>query len=95
MSEHTRDITKISVALRNLKWVPMDASQDWFDGAILLAAVPVCKYKRAADTSHEWEYEYSIVRIACDENYFSVQLHDGNDWGWELSDVDWYVIVRE
>ena len=95
MSEHKPDRSMIAGPLDKLAWQPMDATHEWWDGAILLVAVPVCAYRRGCHTDQEWYYEYSVVRIACDEHYFSVMLHDGNDWGWELSDVDWYVTIQE
>lgn len=94
VSDHQPDKSKIVGPLANLLWQPMDATHEWWDGAILLVAVPVCKYQRAYHP-RDWDYEYAVLRISCDEHYISVAHDGGADWGWELSDVDWYVVIRD
>jgi hypothetical protein len=96
VSEHKPDRSKIAKPLAVLTWQPMDASQEWFDGTDLLVAVPVCgnQHSRALNVQ-KWSYEYYVVRVHCDEGYFNVAMTDNGDWGWELEDCDWYVLIRE
>ena len=47
---------------------------------------------RAVD---DWFYEYSVIVIRCDEDFFDIETADGNDWGWDLDCVDFYVILGE
>ena len=47
---------------------------------------------RAVD---DWFYEYSVIVIRCDEDFFDIETADGNDWGWDLDCIDFYVILSE
>lgn len=87
---HEPDITKIPESLRTLDWKLMDPSKTWWDGQLLLVALPICDNK---DTS-KWWYEFHVVTISCDEDFFKVELA-GDPWGWELNDADYYVTIRK
>ncbi len=87
---HEPDITKIPESLRALDWKPMAPSTMWWDGQLLLVALPICDNK---DTS-KWWYEFHVVTIECDEDYFAVKLA-GEPWNWELNDADYYVVIKK
>jgi len=89
---HQPDITKIPESLRALDWKPMPSYPDneWWDGQVLLVSLPICDDK----DRRKWWYEFHVVTIECDEDYFKVKL-DGEPWGWELDDADYYVVIRK
>ena len=41
-----------------------------------------------------WRYEMAVVTVCCDEHYFMVEV-DGEPWGWEIYDVDFYLVLRD
>jgi len=86
---HEPDLNKIPESLRPLAWQPMYLNREWSDGQTLLVAVPV-RNGRGSD----WHYEFSIVRIAIDVEYFRV-LEADETWGWDLDDADYFVEVRK
>ena len=85
---HAPDLTRIPESLRGLNWLPMSAGREWPDGQLLLAAVTV----RTQPDCEPWRYELAIVRIDADVDYLRVTL-DGEAWGWDLTDVDFFVEV--
>lgn len=86
---HKPDITKIPRSFFALDWKPMDLDREWEDGQILLVAVPV----RHDPQREPWQYEFDVVHINCDIDYFRLEV-DGETWGWEIGDVDYYVEIR-
>jgi hypothetical protein len=87
---HTPDITKIPKPLQPLDWQRFENTPDtlWSDGQELLVAVPVCQRDK-----EQWQYEISVIRIRCDEDYFAVTC-EGDPWGWDLDDIEFYVVIR-
>lgn len=66
-------------------WRKAEPSQQFYDNDQLLVAVPVkCRH------GGKDYWEYSVVIVACDEEHFSMNTHDGG-WGWEWSDVEWWI----
>ena len=90
MTEHKSDLTRIPKPLRSLDWQPME-EKSWYNCDELLVAVPIMD--RRPNPSHPWVYEFAVVRISFNEDSFDVSL-DGEIWGWELSDCDYYVLIR-
>lgn len=86
-SGHAADRAKLPAVLRELPWKLMADHEldEWFDGEVLLVAVPVNNHDKKS-----WFYEISVIRIECDEDYFTVSLH-GESWGWTFSDIEWFV----
>jgi len=80
---------KLPSVLRNISWNLYTEGQLFYDGQCLLVAVPVCN--RTTHPNGEWHYELSIVHVRCDEDYFSIRDSCGDDWGWEASDIEWWV----
>ena len=37
-------------------------------------------------------YEFAVVTVNCDEDGVSVNL-DGEPWGWEICDIDFFVRI--
>jgi len=94
-AEHKPDPSRLPSCVSG--WQPMDTKRLWTDGTQLLVAVPVNSRirnsrMRAVD---DWFYEYSVIVIRCDEDYFDIETADGDDWGWDLDSVDFYVILSE
>lgn len=83
--KHVPDLKKLPKGLQQLDWKTIEEGQLWEDGSQILVAVPVCGVKK-----DEWYYELSILAIHCDSEYFAVTCQD-EAWGWDLSDVDFYV----
>ena len=80
------------------EWLPMDPNRYWQDGMQLLCAVPICNRLNDRMVEHpdnNWHWEYDVVVIRCDENYFNLENNNGDTWGWELSDVEFYIILSE
>lgn len=86
--KHVPDKRRLPPSLQGLEWMVIDPQQEWIDGTAILVAVPVCD--RWAKSNDDWSYEISVVNIHCDEHYFSLTCQ-GEPWGWELSEVDFYV----
>ena len=74
----------------------MDLKRLWNDGTQLLVAVPVNNVIRnTLARGPDWYYEFSVIVIRCDEDFFDIESTDGDAWGWELDCVDFYVILSE
>lgn len=92
---HMRDIRKIPYPLHALPW-QLGHPNFLFDGETYLFAVPVCD--RDGDPGGKWHYELSVVDVFVDDGSMgspTVSYRvDGNPWGWEPSDADFYVQLR-
>lgn len=75
------------------EWLPMDSTRLWEDCTQILVAVPVQNRLRSdpRKADGDWCYEFSVVVIKCDVDYFAVETHDGESWGWDLDSVDFYI----
>jgi hypothetical protein len=98
---HQPDITRIPNSLLSLDWQPVTPETEWYDGMLVMFAVPVCHYHRMRARSPEqlpWRYEFVVVAISVyDNSQGGVSMScevDGNPWGWEPCDADWYVVIR-
>ena len=80
------DIGRIPSPIRELSWKQMRSNIEWYDGQELLVAVPV-------NSCTGWRYELSLVICHCDDEDCWVTCED-EVWGWELSDVEWFVTIR-
>lgn len=89
--KHRPERSKIPPSLQSLAWVERSDDDVYLDGSVLLAAVPV--YKDSSQPDAGWYYAFDVVHIACDVDYFAVECND-EPWGWNMSDVDWYVVIR-
>ena len=92
---HVPDASRLPGAVG--QWLPMDLKRLWEDATQILVAVPVCSRirntrKRAED---DWYYEFSVICIRCDEEYFECETSDGDAWGWDLHSVDWYIQLSQ
>lgn len=89
---HTPDASKIPDVLHGVPWrkVEKPSDIDISDGMSLLAAVPVCKDSGKPEAG--WFYELSVIDVSCDEDCQSVCCQ-GDPWGWDLDDIDWYVVL--
>lgn len=87
---------RIPKALQGLDW-QYGTIEDFTNGDELLVAVGICIDKFGRHTtlkkSDDWRYEFSIVTIEADEDYYRITL-DGDSWGWERDDVEWYIRIR-
>src|SRR6056297_1948595 len=92
---HQPDKTKLPQALQCVVWHPITSTMDLddmdiSDGMAVLVAVPVCDDPGQPDAG--WHYELSVVDVGCDEHYLSLCVQ-GDPWGWDLDDADWYVVL--
>ncbi len=71
-------------------WKRFDKSDVFEDGSQLLVAVPI---NDRHSTKRKWYYEYSVVVVKCDEDFFDLECND-ESWGWSIFDVDFYVLLR-
>lgn len=72
-----------------LPWKPReDHPELFFDGDQYLVALQCGR----DGGPHYWEY--SVVRIYCDEDYFQVDCND-EPWGWQWEDVEFYIRLSE
>lgn len=85
--QHLPDKSKLPKSLITLDWQPLP--KEWLDGDKFLVAVPVCTDDKKPEG--EWYYDIEVVSIRCDEDSFEVLDSYGEDWGWEIYDVDWMV----
>jgi hypothetical protein len=77
-------------------WQQMDTKRLWNDGTQIIVAVPVChRVPASGPVGDDWCYEFSVVVIRCDEDFFDIETSDGDDWGWDLDCVDFYAILSE
>ena len=90
MSEHKPDLAKIAPPLQSLDWQPIDPARKWWDGTVLLLAVPIL-YPSPAD----FRYEYVVVGVLCDDRHGFEVYCEGELWGRDLDDADWYVVISE
>ena len=65
------------------QWQPIPQDAAWEDGTQLLVAVPIVGDK-------DWYYEYSVIEIKCDEDYFELECNQDH-WGWTWHDIDFYI----
>jgi hypothetical protein len=86
---HAVDIARIPVAIRHLAWEVRVVDTEWADGERLLVAVPICKNSNRPEDG--WYYEFSVVQISCDNDDWTVRLSTGDDWGWSMFEVDFFV----
>lgn len=96
---HQPDITRIPTSLLSLEWLPVTPETKWYDGMVVLFAVPVRHRRYLRLDAMQWHYELAIVDISVYENSqgansMSCEV-DGERWGWEPQDADWYVVIRE
>lgn len=90
-------------ALSALAWEPMTDETEFFDGDVILAAVGVCwpkgqnlpsHVRHHAPNGHDWYYELNVVHLSCDaETPLSAEVN-GDAWGWELEDIDFFVRIK-
>lgn len=91
---HDGTLDKIPQSLRGLNWQQMRLNDP--DGPAfyitdkLLVAVPVMH--DSSDRSKGWSYEFYVITLDGDEDGCSATV-DGDPWGWELEDVEWFVRI--
>ena len=78
-------------------WIELnDELRDSFEfshGSVWLMAVPICKLRRRAQPSTEWEYELAAGTIDGDGPLRL--LVDREPWGWDWSDVEYMAPLRK
>lgn len=96
------DFNRIPHTLADLDWQETSENledNNWFDGDVLLCAVPVCRATPShARSQHDskspyWAYEFAVVTVYSDEDTFHLQL-DQEYWGWEWDDMDFFVRIQ-
>lgn len=90
-TEHMPDDSRIPATLQSLDWKPYEPGMEHYDGQLLLCAVPVHNNRHMR--KGQWVYEFSIVRIECDEHYLHLVV-EGDRWGWELDCIDYFVEIK-
>lgn len=54
----------------------------WYDGDRLLVIVETNQGR-----------EISVVHISCDDDFFSLTDSNGEAWGWEITDIEWWALL--
>jgi hypothetical protein len=70
-------------------WLQPHPATTYEDQSQLLVAVPVCN--RFSDG---WHYEYEVVTVCCDSDYFSLEDANGDAWGWSYDDIDFFAVLN-
>lgn len=91
MSEHMPDSQRIPKSLQSLDWKVYEPGTEHWDGQKLVVAVPVHNNRHMR--KGQWVYEFSVVRIECDETFFRLTV-EGDPWGWDLDSIDYYVEIN-
>lgn len=65
-------------------WTEYQDGTLFYDGDQLIVAMPLVGH------GDSWYYKFEVVTVRCDEDYFSVEDCNGDSWGWELCDCDYY-----
>lgn len=88
MSNHIPDGSRLPKCVTG--WKPTDDPNATFEnGSQLLVALPMHeKYHKS-----KWRYDYVVVIVDCDEETFSLRTVDGDYWGYEILDADFYVVL--
>lgn len=76
------------------QWRKAHAQQELRDGDVMLVAVAVCEKGLRRSTAVRDFWELSVVTVHCDEHYFDLEC-SGGPFGWEWSDVEWYIPIAE
>jgi hypothetical protein len=83
---HKPDRSKLTSKVND--WRQMERETVLCDGDQLLVAVPI------VGTHHTgWYYEYSVIVVKCDSEYFGCELSTGDDWGRDISEVDFFIVL--
>lgn len=82
-SNHIPDATRLPKCVTG--WMQFSQGELFEDGTKLLTAVPIC------GIGDKWHYQYEVVTISCDEDFFNLEDANGDAWGWDLDDCDFYV----
>lgn len=81
-----------------MNWRKIEAHPDLFEnGETMLVAVPVVQTElgiatTSAGNSEKWGL--SVIEIDCDEERFRITC-EGEYWGWEWSDVEYWMPIAE
>jgi len=90
------EIERLEAATANLSWRPRNEHGGTFsDGEQMLVAVPCCDH---GDRAKRW-WEVVVIVARCDEDEdgdvrCEFEL-DGNPWGWEWEDVEWWMPMSD
>ena len=66
-----------------IQWYEALPNLEWHDGDSIVVAVPL---------SSGGIY-YSVITIACDEDYFEIRCNGGDAWGWCWDDVEAWTVL--
>jgi hypothetical protein len=85
---HTPDASRLPDFAKG--WVKIKPDTVFYDGEQWLMAVPV----RNRWAPGKWNYEFSVVKMCCDEEHFAMEV-EGDPWGWDLESVDFGIWLSE
>ena len=80
---HEPDASRLPKCVTGWQQVAKDTT--FWDGSQLLVAMPMCNRHNDG-----WRYDFHVVVVRCDEHYFSLEDSNGEPFGWEISDVDFF-----
>ena len=61
-----------------------DHTEQFQDGEVMLVAVPL----------YDSGYDLSIITVSCGVHFFNLESN-GDPWGWEWDNVDYWVPIEE
>lgn len=88
-TDHTPDESRLPKCVTG--WKRRGPGDAFYDGSQVLVAVAIVN-RHSPD---KWYYEFEVVHIRCDEDFFAVEDCNGDPWGWDMDDVDFYVALRK
>ena len=85
---HAPDKTRLPNCVSG--WKEYKPEDLFYNGSQLLVAVPImCKYSKDG-----WYYQFEVIHIKCDIDYFAIEDSNNDSWGWDISDIDFYVVLK-
>ena len=84
-SQHVPDASRLPKCVTG--WEPVLPDTEYWDGSQLLVALPMWNDREYKT----WRYDFHVVHVRCDEHYFLLEDSNGESFGWDIYDVDFFV----
>ena len=78
---HKPDPTRLP---KSVVWAEYKEDEFFCNGEQVLVALPIDGYFKT------WRYKFEVITVTYDEDYISFEDSNGDPWGWELCDCDYY-----
>lgn len=92
-TEHMPEFERLPASLKTLDWrLWVVGETSVYCGDQLLVAVPVLKNTR--NPAEGWMYQCYVIHVYADDGHFGLLTPDGDVFGWDIEDVDFYVKIN-